>query len=133
LSAPRILVAEDDAASLEMVQVYLESKGYEVAGALDGNRALDMGGSGEFDLLILDVHMPLYGGVEVLQILRKRLLRHPIKIIALTADGTRALRDELTRDGVDSYLTKPVSLAQLGDEVARLLATRKPSTRAPGL
>jgi CheY-like chemotaxis protein len=133
LSAPRILVAEDDAASLEMVQVYLESKGYEVAGALDGNRALDMGGSGEFDLLILDVHMPLYGGVEVLQMLRKRLLRHPIKIIALTADGTQALRDELKRDGVDSYLTKPVSLAQLGDEVARLLATRKPSTRAPGL
>jgi CheY-like chemotaxis protein len=50
-----------------LVQVYLESRGYEVASATDGNRALDMGASGEYDLLILDVHMPLYGGLEVLQ------------------------------------------------------------------
>lgn len=126
MSAPRILVADDDPASLELVQVYLESKGYEVAAALDGNRALEMGGSGEFDLLILDVHMPLYEGVEVLQMLRKRLLSHPIKVIALTGDTGWALRDEMTRDGVDAYLIKPVSLAQLGKEVARLLAFKPP-------
>jgi CheY-like chemotaxis protein len=75
MSLPRILVAEDDPASLELVQTYLESKGYQVGVALDGNRALDMAASGEFDLLILDVHMPLYGGVEVLKMLRKRLFR----------------------------------------------------------
>lgn len=113
--------------------MYLESKGYEVAGALDGNRALDMGSSGEFELLILDVHMPLYGGLEVLQMLRKRLLRHPIKIIALTADTGWALRDEMRREGVDSYLIKPVSLTQLGQEVTRLLATQTSPTRVPPL
>ena len=123
MRAARILVAEDDPASLELVQVYLESKGYEVSAALDGNRALEMGGSGGFDLLILDVHMPLYDGLEVLQMLRKRLLSHPIKVIALTADTRWALRDEMKRDGVDSYLVKPVSLSQLGTEVTRLLAT----------
>jgi CheY-like chemotaxis protein len=129
MSVPRILVAEDDPASLEMLQVYLESKGYEVGAAPDGNRALEMGASGEFDLLILDVHMPLYGGVEVLKMLRKRLLRHPIKIIALTADAGSELRDELRREGVDSYLTKPVSPALLGEMVARLLATPASPTR----
>jgi len=122
MSVPRILVAEDDPASLEIVQVYLESKGYKVSAAPDGNRALDMAGSGEFDLLILDVHMPLYGGQEVLQMLRKRLLVHPIKIIALTADTRWVLRDEMKRDGVDGYLVKPVSLSELGKEVTRLLA-----------
>jgi CheY-like chemotaxis protein len=121
VTAPRILVAEDDPASVELVQVYLESKGYEVALAPDGNRALDMGGSGEFDLLILDMHMPLYGGVEVLQMLRKRFLQHPIKVLALTADSGSDLYDELKRDGVDGYLTKPVELAKLGAEVAKLL------------
>jgi DNA-binding response OmpR family regulator len=121
LSGQRILVAEDDPASLELVQVYLESRGYEVAAATDGNRALDMGASGEFDLLILDVHMPLYGGLEVLQMLRKRLASHQIKIIALTGDTRWALRDEMKRLGVDSYMIKPVSLAQLGADVARLL------------
>ena len=119
--ASRILVAEDDPASLELLHAYLESKGYSVGAAPDGNRALDMAASGEFDLLILDVHMPLYGGQEVLPMLRKRLLAHPIKIIALTADTRWALRDEMKRDGVDGYLIKPVSLSELGKELTRLL------------
>jgi CheY-like chemotaxis protein len=122
MSARRILVAEDDPASLDLVQMYLESKGYEVGVALDGNRALDMAGSGAFDLLLLDVHMPLYDGQEVLEMLRKRLLVHPIKIIALTADTRWALRDEMKRAGVDGYLIKPVSLSDLGREVTRLMA-----------
>jgi CheY-like chemotaxis protein len=122
LSVARILVADDDPNSLELVQVYLESKGYEVSAAGDGNRALELSESGDFDLLILDVHMPLYGGVEVLQMLRKRFINHPIKIIALTADTRSGLRDKLLREGIDGYLTKPVILAELGDEITRLLA-----------
>ena len=118
----RILVVEDDPASLELVQVFLESEGYDVQAALDGNRALDLGGTGVFDLMILDMHMPLYGGVEVLQMMRKRFLHHPMKIIALTADARPELREELLREGIDGYLTKPVSLSELRSEVARLLA-----------
>jgi CheY-like chemotaxis protein len=118
----RILVAEDDPASLELVQVFLESEGYDVQAALDGNRALDLGGTGVFDLMILDMHMPLYGGVEVLQMMRKRFLHHPMKIIALTADARPELREELLREGIDGYLTKPVSLSELRSEVERLLA-----------
>ena len=121
MSVARVLVADDDPASLELVQVYLESQGYEVASASDGNRALEWSESGEFDLVILDIHMPVYEGVEVLQMLRKRFIHHPIKIIALTADTGSELRDELVREGIDGYLTKPVSLADLGDEVTRLL------------
>ncbi len=123
MSVARILIAEDDPASLELVQVYLESKGFEVSSASDGNRALELSESGEFELLILDIHMPLYEGVEVLQMLRKRFLHHPIKVIALTADAGSGLRDDLFREGIDGYLTKPVSLAELGEEVTRVLAT----------
>jgi CheY-like chemotaxis protein len=127
MTASRILVAEDDPASLDLLRAYLESKGYMVGAAPDGNRALEMAASGEFDLLILDVHMPLYGGQEVLHMLRKRLLVHPLKIIALTADTRWALRDEMMADGVDGYLLKPVSLSELGKELTRLLpAKRKP-------
>src|SRR6267143_4916777 len=120
MSVARILIAEDDPASLELVQAYLESKGYEVASADDGNRALELGESGEFDLLILDVHMPLYEGVEVLQMLRKRFINHPLKVIALTADTRSGLRDKLLREGIDGSLTKPVNLAELGEEITRL-------------
>jgi len=74
----RILVADYDPASRELAKVFLESKGYAVSTASDGNRALYLGGNGEFALLILDVHMPLYDGNEILHMLRKRFLHHPI-------------------------------------------------------
>jgi len=122
MTPPRILVADDDPANLELLQVFLESKGYDVATASDGNRALDLGTSGDFELVILDVHMPLYDGTEVLQMLRKRFLNHPIKILALTGDARPELREALRRDGADGYMIKPVRLADLDEEVKRLLA-----------
>src|SRR5258708_494640 len=127
MTAARILVAEDDPASLDLLRSYLESLGYGVGAAPAGTRALEMAEGGESDLLILDVHMPLYEGQEVLHMLRKRLLVHPLKIIAVTADARWALRDEMLADGVDGYLLKPVSLSELGKELTRLLpAKRKP-------
>jgi len=138
MRASRILVAEDDPASLEVVQSYLEYQGYEVSAAPDGNRALEMGGSGEFDLVILDIHMPLYDGQEVIHMLRKRFLNHPIKVIALTADTGWAVREGMQHEGVDGYLVKPVSLTVLGQEVTRLLgaesvqATLSPDESIPG-
>lgn len=124
MSKPKILIAEDDPADLDLYQEYLESRGYEVTAASDGNRALHMGGTGQFDLMILDIHMPLYDGVEVLHMLRKRFLHRPIKVMAVTADVDSTLLDRLHVEGVDSYATKPIDLQAFGDEVARLLALR---------
>src|SRR5258708_40113542 len=120
MTPPRILVADDDPANLELLQVFLESKGYDVATASDGNRALDLGTSGDFELVILDVHMPLYDGTEGLQMLRKRFLKHPIKIVALTGDARPELREALRRDGANAYMIKPVRPAALPEEVQRL-------------
>ena len=118
----RILVADDDPASAELLSYFLESRGYEVATAPDGNRALDMGTSGEYSLVILDVHMPMYDGVELLEFLRKRYKLHPIKVIALTGDLSEQVRQALQAGGIDSFLTKPVDLHRLGEEVNRLTA-----------
>ena len=118
----RILVADDDPASAELLTYFLESRGYEVATAPDGNRALDMGTSGEYSLVILDMHMPMYDGVELLEFLRKRYKLHPIKVIALTGDLSEEVRQALQAGGIDSFLTKPVDLHRLGEEVNRLTA-----------
>jgi CheY-like chemotaxis protein len=72
--------------------------------------------------VILDVHMPLYNGIEVLELLRKRHRLHPIKVIALTGDLSEEVRAALEASGVDSFLTKPVDLDLLRNEVDRLLA-----------
>jgi two-component system, sensor histidine kinase and response regulator len=117
----RILVAEDNEESLELLREYLEALEYTVAAATDGNRALDMGGTGQFDLMILDVHMPLYDGTEVLRMLRVRHRLRPIKVIALTADVLPETRQELDRAGVNGFLAKPVNLEALRLEIERVL------------
>jgi DNA-binding response OmpR family regulator len=101
---------------------FLESKGFSVSTAPDGNQAVELGSSGEFEVVILDVHMPLYDGVEVLELLRKRHVLHPVKVIALTGDLSDRVRSALEGARIDVYLTKPVDLAQLGAEVERLTA-----------
>ena len=118
----RILVADDDPANAELLFYFLQSHGYRVSTADDGNRALEMGTTGEYDVVILDVHMPLYDGVEVLEILRKRHVLHPIKVIGLTGDASEQVRLALVRNGVDSFLVKPVNLSLLRQEVDRLTA-----------
>jgi len=117
----RILVVDDDAASLDLVTTWLQSHGYSVTQAADGNRAVSLGTEEKFDLVILDVHMPTYDGIEILRFLRKRYVHRPVKVIALTGDTTESVRTRLTRYGIDSYMTKPVELKALLDEVQRLL------------
>jgi len=117
----RVLVADDDPASAELLTYFLESNGFEVSTAPDGNRALEMGSSGDYQLVILDVHMPMYDGIELLQFLRKRHVLHPIKVIALTGDLSDETREALAGGGIDSFMTKPVDLGLLKDEVNRLL------------
>ncbi len=117
----RILVADDDPASLELLTYFLESNGYHVEAAADGNRAVEMGTSGDFELVILDFHMPMYEGNEVLGLLRKRHKLHPVKVIALTGDDSEEVRTALKDGGIDSFLTKPVDLALLRKEINRLL------------
>jgi len=118
----RILVADDDPASAELLTYFLESKGFSVTTAPDGNQALEMGATGEFGLVILDVHMPVYDGVEVLEMLRKRHILHPIKVIALTGDSSEPVRKALEGGRIDAFLTKPVDLDLLHQEVERLTA-----------
>jgi DNA-binding response OmpR family regulator len=77
--------------------------------------------SGRYRLLILDVNMPGQDGVEVLKRLRAELAQPP-KVIVVTADRLATRRDELTQAGIDGYMTKPVDLRRLTEEVERVLA-----------
>ncbi len=87
---------------------------------MDGNRAVELGMTGEFQLAIIDVHLPTYDGIEVLQMLRRRHVLHPMKVIALTGDATNLTRDKLEEGGIDGYMVKPVDLHKLLAEVRSL-------------
>ena len=126
----RILVVDDDPASCELVAYFLKSRGFHVAIAADGNRALNMDLEDDIELVILDVHMPLYDGPEVLAMLRKRRLLRPVKVLALTGDESAGVRETMERLGVDGFLTKPVDLPVLHEEVSRLMPGQSQSEGA---
>jgi CheY-like chemotaxis protein len=117
----RILVVDDDPASNELVAYYLKSLGYNVAIAADGSRALNMDLGDDIELIILDVHLPQYDGDEILLMLRERHPSRPVKVLALTADESNDARESMQSAGADGFLTKPIDLDLLRDEVIRLM------------
>lgn len=94
---------------------------FDVDTASDGNRALEMTGQFEYALVILDVQMPMYTGIELLRLLRKQHIHHRVPILALTGDTSERTRQALIRDGIDGVLSKPVDFPALRAEISRLL------------
>jgi CheY-like chemotaxis protein len=119
--AIRILIADSNADSAELVRGHLESLGYVVDWAADGDHALALAASGMYQAMLLDVHMQSYRGVDVIRRLHL-LVGRRMRVIAVTKDRMAAIRDELLRMGVDGFLTRPVDLALLQVELKRVLA-----------
>ena len=106
-----VLVVEDDASIMLGLRSNLESEGYAVLAAEDGERGLDLARSERPDLVILDVMLPLRNGFQVLQALRREGLAMPIIMLsARTGEMDKVTGLEL---GAEDYVAKPFSLAEL--------------------
>lgn len=116
----RILVAEDRPGSLELIRTVLESAGYEVIEALDGQEALDKAFDNPVDLILLDLQMPKIDGFGVLAHLRRDSRFRTVPVVALTANAMQGDRERALAAGFSSYLAKPVDLAMLRSEMGRL-------------
>lgn len=120
----RILVAEDRPASLELIRTVLESAGYEVIDAMDGQDALYKAGANSVDLVLLDLQMPKIDGFGVVRQLRNDPKFDNIPIVALTASAMQGDRERALGAGFSSYIAKPINLAALRSEIERLLSTK---------
>jgi len=120
-SPPRILVVDDNAANVDILQTRLASQGYEVVTATDGQAALDAAREHRPDLILLDVMMPKLDGFEVCRRLKADLALPFMPIILVTAKGES--RDIVVGldSGADEYLTKPVDHAALTARVKSIL------------
>jgi len=118
----RILIAEDEPHIVRFLAKGLHAQGHSTASAPDGQSALQMARTGEFDLMLLDLGLPELDGSSVLTELRRQQVRLPI--IVLTA---RSSADDIVSGldgGADDYLTKPFRLAEL---LARVRARLRPA------
>jgi PAS domain S-box-containing protein len=129
----RALVAEDDEISLLAARHMLESFGYDASGVGDGREALRLLEEQNFDLILMDVQMPVMDGVETTRRIRKsaRLgAKSRIPIIAMTAYAMTGDREKFLAAGMDGYVSKPVEKQALRDALDKVLsAGRRESFR----
>ena len=117
-----ILIADDEKDILDLLKYNLLKEGYAVITARNGAEALDLAQQRP-QLILLDVMMPEYNGLEVLKRLRKNEWTKHIPVILLTAKGTEV--DEVLglELGADDYIVKPISIPKLIARVKRVLRT----------
>ncbi|HEX6261537.1 MAG TPA: response regulator transcription factor [Actinomycetota bacterium] len=122
-----ILIVEDEERIASFVEKGLKANGFSTSVAHDGERALSLHGTGDFDLVILDLGLPGMHGLEVLGQLRGRDTRLPV-IILTARDEAPDVVAGLDR-GADDYVTKPFRFDELLARVrARLRTDREPET-----
>jgi len=119
-----ILVVDDDTDALEIVRTYLESRGYEVATALDGKEALARLEEIRPAVVLLDVMMPGMDGWEVARVIKNHPDFGNTRVIMLTARSDFSDKHEGLRAGADDYLVKPIKLEDLGQRIERNLKAR---------
>lgn len=120
----RILIVDDDAEIAESIRLALESRGFSVRVARDGNQGLAMAERELPDLMILDMMMPKRSGFLVLEMLR-RSLPDPLPVIMITANEGNRHKEYAEMLSVADYIRKPFAMDKLLDSVAAALAGDK--------
>jgi DNA-binding response OmpR family regulator len=118
----RILLVDDEPAILDAVGYALRSEGYDIESATDGEDALTRALEQAFDLVVLDLRLPLLSGIEVCRRLREA---SDVPILMLTARDTEVDRVLGLEVGADDYVTKPFSMAELVSRVRSILRRRR--------
>ena len=123
-TAYRILLVEDNAVNQEVAQIMLSEAGHEVVTASNGAEAISMAGRSTFDLILMDVQMPVVDGLEATRAIRDRESRdgsRRIPVAALTAYALKGDQDRCLAAGMDGYISKPFVSAELLEGVRRIM------------
>lgn len=117
----KILVVDDEDALRTVLSAELESEGYQVTTAADGQEAINVLTTSGFDLILLDIKMPNVDGFEVLRFVKEK---HPkTKVIMLTGFADLKNAIESKKLGAEDFVSKPYDLVDLLTTVERVLTT----------
>jgi len=115
----RIIIVEDDSAISEMLIYHLQDLGYETEHFDDGLKAKEFLSDAQYDLVVLDIMLPHYSGLELCRELRQHRPQTPIMLLtSLDSEADRVVGLEL---GADDYLTKPFSMRECQARIKALL------------
>jgi CheY-like chemotaxis protein len=121
---PRVLIADDNEANVELLEAYLGGMDLETAVAVDGQDTLDKVASFQPDLILLDIMMPKLSGFEVCQRLKSNPQTSVIMILMITALNELGDIERAVAAGTDDFLSKPVNKIELVKRVENMLKLR---------
>lgn len=130
----KLLIADDVEQNLQLLRLVLEKAGHEVVTANNGQEVIERYQADSFDVVLMDLHMPVIDGLQASQKIRTHeqnlnLQRTPI--IALTASVMQRDRVEAKQAGMDGFAAKPLDVPQLFAEIGRVLNYTQPATSQP--
>lgn len=121
----RVLIVDDVPLNRKVAKLFLEHQGWLTAEAIHGGDALTQLGTETFDLVLLDIHMPVMDGPETLrQIRASGAPWSRLPVIALTANAMAGDRERYEAMGMDGYVSKPIDQRELFAEIGRVRAGR---------
>ncbi len=120
-SSLRILVAEDEVINRIVLEDPLKEAGHKVCGAKNGEKVMEVFKNEEFDLILMDIRMPVMDGIEATRAIRTREKEtgSHIPIIAITAYALEEDIDRFIRSGMDDCLVKPIDFDELNEIIER--------------
>jgi CheY-like chemotaxis protein len=121
-AALRVLLVEDTPASQKLVVHVLHKRGHVVATADDGRQALEMLREQHFDLVLMDVQMPVMDGFQAAAAIRAmpETRKSRVPVVAITAHAMQGDRERCLAAGMDGYIAKPINTRKLVELVERL-------------
>ena len=120
-----VLVAEDNPVNCELLRELLETRGYSVIEAPDGQEALRMIEQSHPDIVLLDIGMPVLDGFAVIRKIRENPSLARLPVLAITAYAMRGDRESVMNAGFDGYFSKPINSSDVSNEIERLLQRRE--------
>ena len=132
---PRLLVVDDSVDNRLVVKAFLKEIGIEISEADNGKDGLECVQRGSYDLVLMDVHMPVMDGISAIREIRQweeKNSRGRVPIIVLSADALVASREDAKTAGCDAYLSKPIKKYTLREIVRQFLGLERPGLKPPG-
>lgn len=120
----KILLADDNLPSRELMREILEASGHRVVEATNGRDALDLARQNQPELVFLDLQMPVLDGFQVIRELRADVRFHRLPVVAVTASAMIGDRERAIAAGFDSYIAKPIDLVEVRKQVRVFSADR---------
>ncbi len=120
----RVLVAEDNPVNQKLTVRLLEKRGYETGLAENGQQVLQELGKMKYDLILMDMQMPVMDGIEATRMIRsqkKDVAYRNIPIIGLTANAMKGDRELCLDAGMDDYVTKPIKSQKLFEAIEKII------------